>query len=79
MYFFSNLIALFFAFFFFVLLFLVAWYIALPLLILGFFIWVLQQFTSGFKQHNPPFILRRKKTHTQHPKEKIIDVEWTEV
>ena len=79
MYLIYNLIALVFAIAFFILLFLFSWYIAIPLLILAFFVWVLQQFTRGFKQNKPSFILKRKKTRPQQPAEKVIDVEWTEV
>ena len=72
-----NLIALAFAVGFFVLLFLVAWYVAVPLLIIAFFIWVFQQIALSLR-HKPHLTLKRKKT-PPHPNEKVIDVEWTEV
>lgn len=77
MYFLYNLIGLVFAIAFFILLFLVAWYIAVPLLILAFFIWVFQQFALSLR-HKPHFTLKRKRKQTP-PAEKVIDVEWTEV
>ncbi len=77
MYFLYNLIALVFAVGFFILLFLVAWYIAVPLLIIAFFIWVFQQIALSLR-HKPHLTLKRKKTRP-HQTEKIIDVEWTEV
>lgn len=72
-----NLVGLIFIVAFLMLLFLIAWYVALPLLIIGLFVWLFQQLTASV-QHRPHFVLKRQK-RKKTPAEKIIDVEWTEV
>lgn len=76
MYIIYNIIGLVFAIAFLAMIFIVAWYIALPLLIIALLIWVCQQF--AFKiQEGHRFIIKKR----EHKKSdaKIIDVEWTEV
>ncbi len=71
-----NLVGLIFAVAFLILLFLIAWYIAVPVLIIAFFVWVFKQFTLSVS--NKPHILKRRQSKHKQT-DKVIDVEWTEV
>lgn len=67
-----DLLAVAFTIVFFILLFLFAWYVALPLLIIGLFVGVILSLFNR-RKHRTVFIKREKKNPD------VIDVEWTEM
>lgn len=71
-----NIIAFIFVTAFFVLMFLVAWYIALPFLLIALAIWVFQQFAIAIKGGHR-VIIRKQKPAKAEPE--IIDVEYKEL
>ncbi len=72
----QNIIALVFIVAFFILVCLLAWYIALPLLVIG----LILSFFGVFKTPNiSKIIITRGQKNASHKKDDVIDVDYTEI